>query len=131
MYFINDKKDHLWSYCSIMCHVFAAEAAELTTEMRQNIEKAGAVISVALAGTFVYVGQGEDDVDAFILHTPSGFVLVMSSEAAKLNAETLAYIFGEVDRDASLYGPELEYNCAAAYSKQQKRAPDAREPLAV
>jgi hypothetical protein len=131
MLFLNDNKNHEWSYCSLMCHIYAAEPETITTEMRETIQKASAVISVHIRGVLVYESAGADDIDAFMLHSPSGFVLVLSSEAAKLNVETLAFIFAEADQDASLYGPEIEVDIPAAYSRVKKRAQDAREAVGV
>ena len=117
MYFVNDCKDHRWSYCSLMTHTFAAEPEEITTEMRETIERAAEVVSVSLHGIYVYKGAGDDDIDCFVMHTPGGYVLVLSSECARLNVETLGFIFAEADQDASLYGPEIEVDVPKAYSR--------------
>lgn len=131
MYFVNDCKDHRWSYCSLMCHVYAVEAEELTAEMRETIQRAAEVISVNIHGAFVYESAGADDIDVFVLHSPSGYILVMSSECTRLNVETLGYMFGEADADAASFGPEVEVDIPAAYSRSRKRAQDAGEAVGV
>lgn len=131
MLFLNDNKNHEWSYCSLMTHTFASEPEELTAEMRETIEQAAEVVSVNLRGAYIYKSAADDDIDCFVLHSPAGYIMVMSSEAAKLNLETLAYIFGEADYDAAQFGPEIEYDCSAAYSKGQKRKQEARKPVGV
>lgn len=131
MLFLNDNKNHEWSYACLLTHTFAAEPEEITTEMRETIERAAGVISVSLHGIYVYKGAGDDDIDCFVMHTPGGYVLVLSSECARLNVETLGFIFAEADQDASLYGPEIEVDVPAAYSRVRKRAPDAREAVGV
>ena len=131
MIFVNDRKDHQWSFCSLMTHTFALEPEELTAEMRQTIEQAAEVVSVNLRGAYIYKSAADDDIDCFVLHSPAGYIMVLSSVAARLNLETMAYIFGEADYDAAQFGPEVEYDCSAAYSKGQKRAQEAREAEAV
>ncbi len=131
MLFLNDNKNHEWSYACLLTHTFAAEPEEITTEMRETIERAAEVISVNIHGVFVYKAQDSDDIDSFILHSPGGYILVLSSECAKLNTETLGFIFAEADQDASLYGPEIEVDVPKAYSRVKNRAPDAREAVGV
>ena len=131
MIFVNDRKDHQWSFCSLMCHAFAEEAEAITAEMREAIERAAELISVPLCGCFVYRSNDEDDVDSFILLTPIGYVLVVSSELAKVNSETMSVIFQEVDQDALEFGPETEVNVSALNEKAKKRAQEAREAEAV
>ena len=128
MLFLNDNKNHEWSYACLMCHVYAAEAETITAEMRETIERAAVVISVPLRGCFVYRSNAEDDIDGFVLLTPGGYVLVVSSELAKVNVETMTAIFREVDQDALDFGPETEVNVSALNEKAKKRAQETREP---
>ena len=131
MLFLNDNKNHEWSYACLLTHTFAVEPEEITDQMRQTIERAVEVVSVSLHAIYVYKGAGDDDIDCFVMHTPGGYVLVLSSAVAGLNVETLGIIFAEADQDASMYGPEIEVDVPAAYSRVKKRAQDAGEPLAV
>ena len=131
MLFLNDNKNHEWSYACLMTHTFALEPEELTAEMRQTIGQAAEVVSVNLRGAYIYKSAADDDIDCFVLHSPAGYIMVMSSEAAKLNLETLAFILAEADHDAAQFGPEIEYDCSAAYSKGQKRKQEARKPVGV
>ena len=129
MRFLNDTRDHEWSYCCLMCHVYALEPEELTAEMRETIARAAEKISVQLRGCFVYESNAEDDVDAFVLLTPGGYVLVLSSELAKCDLETMNIIFEEVDQDTLKFGPETQLDVPSLNEKAQKRAQETREPV--
>lgn len=107
--FVNDKVDQLWSFCALMTHSYPIDADSISPEMRGNIIAACEAVN-AVTGVYVYRAAMDDDVDCFMMQTPSGYVLTLSSEAAKKNTETLEYFVRQADLDAWFFGPEVEIN---------------------
>lgn len=120
MRFVNDKADHEQAYCSLMTRTHPAEA--INEEARSRITKACEDMRVPVSGCYVYRSESEDDVDAFVLASPGGYMMVLSSEAADVDAETMSYFCKQADADAFEHGPETAVDVQKLNQKPEKGA---------